>query len=231
MNNKREDKVRKLLAMAEDPNCPAEARLTYAAKASELMLLWGIESLSDSRTADDIGRSDFCSGASKAYATEYAHLGIVAARQFDCRAFLIKRNGTTCLAVFGFEQDRRSAETLFTSMVLQCTAALKLFVRNNQLWHFFSRTEKENEKRAFVRGFAIGAAKALEDTKRDVLRDAPAGTDIVLSSRVAQVEAFISANVATGTVKSRSYNSSALVEGMMSGRNVSRVSGQISHAA
>ena len=123
------DKVRKLLAKAEDPACtPAEAE-AFTAKAAELIAKYGVDSAllaAAIPAADPVG--DLVIDVLAPYAMDKCTLlaGVAGALRCQC----VRRQGwdagrkTYSMHMFGHEVDLRRAELLFTSLLVQAGFAL-----------------------------------------------------------------------------------------------------------
>ncbi|HEU0240961.1 MAG TPA: DUF2786 domain-containing protein [Micromonosporaceae bacterium] len=123
------DKVRKLLAKAEDPACtPAEAE-AFTAKAAELIAKYGVDSAllaAADPTVDPVG--DLVVEVLAPYALDKCGLlaGVAAALRCQC----VRRQGWTgqhktfAVHLFGHDSDLRRVELLFTSLLVQAGFAL-----------------------------------------------------------------------------------------------------------
>ncbi|HEY7174849.1 MAG TPA: DUF2786 domain-containing protein [Micromonosporaceae bacterium] len=123
------DKVRKLLAKAEDPACtPAEAA-AFTAKAAELIAKYGVDSAllaAADPTVDPVG--DLVIDVLAPYALDKCGLlaGVAGALRCQC----VRRQGwseqrkTFAMHLFGHDSDLRRAEVLFTSLLVQAGYAL-----------------------------------------------------------------------------------------------------------
>lgn len=123
-------KIRKLLAKAEDPAAtPAEAEV-YTAKAAELVAAYGIDAalLADRRPGTDRVASRIVL-LDAPYALDKAGLLNGVALALRCRAVQRTRYDhegakEISLHLFGFESDLTRAEVLYTSLLMQATAAV-----------------------------------------------------------------------------------------------------------
>lgn len=120
------DRVRKLLAKAEDEGCtPAEAE-ALTAKAAELMARYGIDRalLGALRPdTDSVGNRVF--DLDNPWAAVKAHLlaGLAAALRCQC-VLLNRREPGSRVHVFGYLSDLERADILFTSLLVQMARAL-----------------------------------------------------------------------------------------------------------
>ncbi|HEY0904425.1 MAG TPA: DUF2786 domain-containing protein [Marmoricola sp.] len=122
-------KIRKLLAQAEDPAAtPAEA-VAFTAKATELIAAYGIDAaLLDDTAPDTSPVGDLVLEMLAPYAVEKSVLAFEVTDALRChgvRRRLADRHGTRIsLHVFGRRADLECLEMLFTSLLLQGTAAI-----------------------------------------------------------------------------------------------------------
>jgi hypothetical protein len=123
------DKVRKLLAKAEDPACtPAEAE-AFTAKAAELIAKYGVDSAllaAEDPATDRVG--DLVIEVLAPYAVDKCTLlsGVAGAMRCEC----VRRQGwagerkTFSMHMFGHDTDLHRVEVLFTSLLVQAGYAL-----------------------------------------------------------------------------------------------------------
>jgi hypothetical protein len=119
------DRVRKLLAKAEDDGCtPAEAE-ALTAKAAELMARYGIDRalLGALHPATD-KPADRKFGFDRPWADVKAHLLAAVATALRCQCVQTQTAGGTRLHVFGYASDLERAEILYTSLLVQMARAL-----------------------------------------------------------------------------------------------------------
>jgi hypothetical protein len=123
------EKVRKLLAKAEDPGCtPAEAAALND-KAAELIAKYGVDQAllaRDSPGADPVG--DRVIAVYAPYALDKAALLGTVAMALRCRSVRAKRpadNGYAyTMHLFGFASDLERTELLYTSLLVQASYGL-----------------------------------------------------------------------------------------------------------
>ena len=120
------DRVRKLLAKAEDEGCtPAEAE-ALTAKAAELMARYGIDrALLGALRPETDSVGDRVFELDNPWAAVKAHLlaGLAAALRCQC-ILLNRREPGSRVHVFGFLSDLERADILFTSLLVQMARAL-----------------------------------------------------------------------------------------------------------
>ena len=120
------DRVRKLLAKAEDEGCTPEEAEALTAKAADLMARYGIDRalLGALRPeTDSVGDRVFDLG--NPWAAVKAHLlaGLAAALRCQC-ILLNRREPGSRVHVFGYLSDLERADILFTSLLVQMARAL-----------------------------------------------------------------------------------------------------------
>ena len=124
------DKVRKILAKAEDPAATPEEAETYTAKATELIAAYGIDRalLAERDPGSDAVRSRVVL-LDPPYALDKSGLLNGVAVSLRCRAVQRTRydRGVKQISMhlFGFESDLVRAEVLYTSLLLQATTSLQ----------------------------------------------------------------------------------------------------------
>src|SRR5487761_55154 len=106
------DRVRKLLAKAEDEGCTPEEAEALTAKAADLMARYGIDRALRPET-DSVGDRVFDLG--NPWAAVKAHLlaGLAAALRCQC-VLLGRREPGSRVHVFGYLSDLERADILFT---------------------------------------------------------------------------------------------------------------------
>ncbi|MEJ8277751.1 DUF2786 domain-containing protein [Pseudonocardia spirodelae] len=187
------DRIRKLLAKAERAGTPDEAEI-YTDKAFALMARHGIdEALLAGRAgparADPIGRTRVV--VDNPYSGAKARLLGWTASALRCRWVMHDQRGGSVAAVtvFGFASDRERVELLYTSLLLQATAALAA-VRPPD-----PRESVAAYRRSWIYGFAGRVHERLLEAERTALGDdeaetgrAAASTELVLADRGAEVD-------------------------------------------
>ena len=124
-DDRRLNKIRKLLALAEDPSAtPAEAA-AFTEKAMVLMARHGIDeallSADSSRSGHVVNRR---LSMPAPYARDKATLAASIAMALRCKAIMLTRDNDIVLQIFGFESDVRHADALFASLLVQAAHEL-----------------------------------------------------------------------------------------------------------
>jgi hypothetical protein len=119
------DRVRKLLAKAEDEGCaPAEAE-ALTAKAAELMARYGIDRALLGALRPETDRpADRVFTLGNPWGDVKRHLLAGLATALRCQCVLIRGESGTRLHVFGYNSDLERADILFTSLLVQMARAL-----------------------------------------------------------------------------------------------------------
>ena len=217
-------KVRKLLALAEDPAATSYEAETYTAKAAQLIADYGIDQALLAAAvpgSDPVG--DRVLDLDAPYAADKAELLSTIAEHLRCRAVVRTRHTQAgkqrSMHLFGHASDLERAELLYTSLLLQSATGL-------------ARTpvppyeHKAAFRRSWLAGFrmAIGRRLAEAETRAEseaASRFAAAGrsSSLVLADRSAQVEATMhAAYPGLTTARPRSLSGSGAADGWAAGQ-------------
>jgi hypothetical protein len=186
------DRVRKLLAKAEDPGVTEAEAESYNTKAAELIARYGIDRAmlaADRAEADEITQLDLA--LHSPYSMDKAHLASCIAQPLRCHTLMYRQGRTVrSVSVFGFRSDLERVELLFTSLLLQVTSQLAR-VRP----HFGDSLAAY--RRTWFAGFSTAVLTRLGDAENRATREHAAttatgrSTELVLRDRNALVqEAF-----------------------------------------
>jgi hypothetical protein len=119
------DRVRKLLAKAEDEGCTPEEAEALTAKAAELMARYGIDRALLGAARPETDRpADRKFGFERPWADVKAHLLAAVASALRCQCVQTQTAAGTRLHVFGYASDLERAEILYTSLLVQMARAL-----------------------------------------------------------------------------------------------------------
>jgi Protein of unknown function (DUF2786) len=120
------DRVRKLLAKAEDEGCTPHEAEALTAKAAELMARYGIDrALLGARRPETDQPSDRVFDLDNPWAAVKAHLLAGLASALRCQCILLsRREPGSRVHVFGYLSDLERADILFTSLLVQMARAL-----------------------------------------------------------------------------------------------------------
>lgn len=189
------DKVRKLLAKAEDPACtPAEAE-SFTAKAAELIAKYGVDTAllaAADPALDPVG--DLVIEVPAPYALDKCSLISGIAGVLRCRAIRRDARHATgrrfSVHLFGHGSDLRRTEILFTSLLVQASQALAAHqVPGWQHPAAYRRSWLAGYTYAVVTRLGAAERRAADDAERD--RTGPS-VALVLADRSAQVARRVS---------------------------------------
>jgi hypothetical protein len=163
------ERIRKLLAKAEDPAVTeAEAEL-YNTKAAELIARYGIDNAmlaAAGRSADDLTVLKI--PIDNPYSRDKASLLTNVAYPLRCRT-LLHREGQSVVAVtvFGFRSDLSRVELLFTSLLLQASTQLTRVRPDGRVF----RESLAAYRRTWLHGFARAVHDRLIHAEENAARD------------------------------------------------------------
>ncbi|HVM63231.1 MAG TPA: DUF2786 domain-containing protein [Acidimicrobiales bacterium] len=164
------EKVRKLLAKAEDPAATPEEAESLTAKAQQLMTKYAIDlaMVADGpRAGQFVERWWLVEGP---YAAHKVSIINAVARANDCRAIYTDlRGGRKRIDVVGYPTDVEWVETLSRSLEVQLASALTAALRHKDR-DVHGRTFSV----AFVQGFATEIATRLQRARRAAVAEADA---------------------------------------------------------
>ena len=122
------DRVRKLLAKAEDDGCTPEEAEALTAKAAELMARYGIDRALLGALRPETDRpADRVFDLDNPWAAVKANLLAGLATALRCQCILLTRRAPgSRVHVFGYLSDLERADILFTSLLVQMARALAL---------------------------------------------------------------------------------------------------------
>lgn len=221
--------IKKLLAKAEAQGTTEAERDSFNAKATELMIQWGISDallagVDATKIEKIVTRRVKLSDVPKAYVYEYVSIGVRIADVLGCRGFFqATHDKRTDLIVVGYESDVDGTVQLFQSLTLQCTLTLGPWYKTKirEHGHWMSGTDKYQAKRSFIKGFASGVAQKLfvvrKSTIDEVVSTTP-GTALVLVNREKKVTDWIAAEMTIGSGGTRRYHTSGKDAGYAAGQ-------------
>jgi len=164
-------KIRGLLAKAEDPATTPEEAEAYFAKAAELMAKYGIEQAMLADADPELDRpADRVIVVQGTYANDRIYLLGYITDALNCHGVAIdKRAGRTEIHLFGYESDLDRVELLFTSLLLQ------MF---NGMRHGRPAPGESTVtyRKSWVAGFILTIHKRLQEIEARARQEAPAST-------------------------------------------------------
>jgi len=179
------DRVRKLLAKAEDESCTTHEAEALTAKAAELMAKYGIDRalLAAVRPETDAPGSRLVE-IDNPWGRVKAHLLCGLGSALRCQCIMLTTRTGLRIHVFGYESDIERTDVLYTSVLIQ-------------MWHGLvaarvpDRASPRAWRRSWLLGFAsavTGRVRAAEDAARSRADQAappgePSRTALVLADR------------------------------------------------
>lgn len=224
MSEAKLDLIAKLLAKAESTT-PEEAE-ALTDHAERLMVKYGIEQARlDARRAqagqsrEEIVQERMVFTGSYGRDIRELGAGIALALTTIRPMYSDGRNGAL-LHLVGFASDVRQAQVLIKSLEVQAMVAMRTWwKRDRDLYQWHSEGDRRRARSGFVRGFGIGAADRIKESRSTIVEEAGTGTELVLASRRDEVDAFVDA-IPTKKARTRQRaDASAFRHGHISGRN------------
>jgi hypothetical protein len=217
-------KVRKLLALAEDPAATAHEAETYTAKATQLIADYGIDQALLARSdpaTDPVGNRGLTLDAP--YAADKVDLLATIAHRMRCATVrrTSRRDGTKELSLhlFGHASDLERVEILFTSLLLQSATALaRTPVPPYEHKAAFRRSWLAGFRMAVGRRLAAAESRA-EASAAERFRASGTSSVLVLADRTAEVvTAMEAAYPDLGTARPRTLSGSGTGQGWAAGQ-------------
>lgn len=208
MSNDKLDLIAKLLAKAESTT-PEEAE-ALTEHAERLMVKYGIEQARlDERRArlgqqheEIVTERMLFTGV---YTRDIRELGAgVAAALGTLRPLYgAQSDNESALYFVGYASDVAQAQVLTSSLQVQAMVAMReWWAAERHRYRPFGETTKKRARSGFIRGFGVGVAERIRESRRVIVEEAGAGTDLVLSSRLERVDAAVDA-MSTRRARSR----------------------------
>ncbi|NUK41825.1 DUF2786 domain-containing protein [Streptomyces lunaelactis] len=219
-SNPQLDKIRAILAKAENPAATPEEAQAYFAKAAELMAKYGIEQamLADSDPDRD-KPGDRVIVVEGTYANDRIYLLGYIADALNCHGITRdKSGGRTEVHLFGYESDLDRVELLFTSLLLQ------MFNGMRQGRPAYGESTVTYRK-SWVAGFILTVYKRLQEIEARARQEAPAAAsgrsaELVVADRKTVVMARF--NAAYPTARSNGRKTNRRGTGFKSGQEAAR---------
>lgn len=229
-------KIKALLAKAEDPACTeAEANL-FREKASELIVKWEIDEARLTAAGDERLKNErivsryVVPQAPTSYGFEFATIGARVANSLGMSGLMSKKyvgtktgRGTLrdAYLITGFESDVERAGILIDSLLRQCTVALSQWTteqRRDWRWGMMTGSEKFNAKRGFIQGFSERVADRLDALRKTQVNETVGtGTDLVLVNREDRVAAHVAEMFKVGIGRARKMGANGYQNGQAAG--------------
>lgn len=179
------ERVRKLLAKAEnDAVTPQEAQ-SLTAKASELMAKYNIDRalLAATQPVQDKPASKRIK-VTNPWRTVHAHLLARLATATGMQAIRVSgTQGSLFVHVFGYVSDVERVELLYTSVMLQMANGVKHVERRG----WMTTAQFRAERRSWLMGYVAGVVGLVEEAearvRQDVVQEKGTGAELVLADR------------------------------------------------
>jgi hypothetical protein len=180
------DRIRKLLAQAEDDSVTTAEAEAFTAKAAELMARYGIDRamLAAEQPGTDVP-ADRIISIPNPWASVHAHLLCGVGAAMRCQCILLRASSGARVHIFGFASDIERTDVLYTSLLIQMShglirATVPEWASSPRAW-----------RRSWLLGFCtavIGRVKAAERRAAEDAAITPVGgsgrsTALVLASR------------------------------------------------
>lgn len=218
------DLIAKLLAKAERTT-PEEAE-ALTEHAERLMVKYGIEQARIDERRARLGQAQeeivqermLFTGA---YARDMRELGGGVAHALGTLRALQAEHpgGGSILYLVGYTSDVRQAQVLTASLQVQTMVAMRAWwVVERQFYVWHSEGDRRRARSGFVRGFGVGAAARIRESRRTIIEEAGSGTDLVLASRRDRVDAVVDAMSTRRARARQSADAGSFYSGHRSGR-------------
>jgi uncharacterized protein DUF2786 len=217
------DRVRKLLAKAEDEGCTPEEAEALTAKAAELMARYGIDRALLGALRPETDRpADRKFRFEAPWADVKAHLLAALATALRCQCVQTQTEEGPRLHVFGYSSDLERAEILFTSLLVQMARALA-----KQAVPAYGNSAKA-WRRSWMLGYCaavVARVRAAEEeavaaagADADAAADAGTSAAVVLADRSLTVRLQVSAAYPRLKKKRVTYSGSGYGDGYREGQ-------------
>ena len=190
------DLIAKLLAKAESTT-PEEAE-ALTEHAERLIMKYGIEQAQIDERRGRLGQTREQIVTERmlfrgVYAKDLREIGIGVAMAFETvRPLVGEFPPVSALYLVGHESDVRQAQTLTASLEVQAMVAMRdWWLTHRDLYARHREGERRRARSGFLRGFAVGVMNRIAESRRVVVDESAAGTDLVLVSRRTRVDAAV----------------------------------------
>lgn len=225
MSDKKIDLIAQLLAKAESTT-PEEAE-ALTEHAERLMVKYAIDqAVIDERRAKAGKASEQIIEVrvdwTSVYRGEMIHLGASVIHGLGgLRAMQNTSGGKKfSLYIIGFESDVKQAEALIRSLEIQAMVAVRAWWKEHKAsYSLHGSYDQEKARRSFVYGFGSGAGARIRDSRAQAVQEASTGTELVLVSRDAKVQAYVdSKSTRKARQRSATAGGSASMHGFQAGQ-------------
>jgi hypothetical protein len=227
------ERVRRLLAQAEDSGVTAAEAEAFNGKAAELIARHGIDAAllaATGKTRDEIGHRVI--SMHNPYARDKAHLLTCVADPLRCQTVHTRAPSRYVVRVYGFASDLERVELLYTSLLVQATRQL-VHIRPDTWYGEYESVAAY--RRSWLAGFAAAVYTRLQAAERCATREQSASasgtsTALVLRGRCEQVDAAVrAAHPGVRTMRRRSLSGSGRAHGFDSGSRADLGARRVGH--
>jgi hypothetical protein len=213
------ERVRKLLAQAEDSGVTAAEADAFNAKAAELIARHGIDAAhlaASGQTTDEI--ADRRIVMDQPYARDKAQLLTSVAHPLRCHTVHHHGRDGFWVRIYGYGSDLERVELLYTSLLMQATREL-VHIRPEYAWGESTAAYR----RSWLAGYASAVYTRLLRAEEKATAQTPTSTSgtstaLVLQDRTAQVDAAVRADYPRlRSMRTRSLSGSGRSDGIRSG--------------
>lgn len=192
MDDKKIGTITALLAKANDPAATDAERDAFNAKATALMIKYGIEEANlaahTERAESIVAHTYEFKGT---YRPEYMRFTYRVAEALGLVTFVIASRASSNvikLRVVGFESDVSYARLIIGSLTIQLNTAATREMRD---YPVRAAATRYKYKRSFIVGFGARVAERIIDVRTRVVAESSPGTDLVLVDRRVKVERWV----------------------------------------
>ena len=123
--------------------------------------------------------------------------------------------------IVGFESDVQQAQILINSLQVQAAVAVRVWWKENKATYTGQGSYlEEKARRSFVHGFGTGAGNRVRASRQHVVSTSEAGTELVLVSRKAKVDAHMETkSLRKGRSRNATGQDAAAGHGYRAGQN------------
>ena len=227
MSDKQVDRINALLAKVEAASTQEEAD-TYNAKASELMIRYGVEQamLAAARGEADASEEivkitiDFKGQFAQAQMRLAWHVAQSLTGEAVTGFKTTDYKGGVHLTLIGFDSDISNVKAMIASLLLQCESELfDWWEYEKAAYKGQGQYDKTVARRSFIEGYSSAASKKIRDVYSRVVKEEQAketGTAVALVDRKKQVDNYMRSHFSVG--KGRSSYSRSDAAGRSAGR-------------
>lgn len=219
--NKHAERIAALLRKAESTNSPEEAA-TFAEAAERLMLKYSVDqAMLDAAGGEKLAdihtwRFELHHTSAHARRLQVFLIGPLVRAIGTCRIFV---SGPKVVFLVGRPDDIEANRILIESLMAQCLGQMRAWSATDWRFAGLDRAEKRNAQGQFIASFGMTVAARVERLYQETVAETT-GSELALANRLADVDAFVAANMKTGQAKQTRLKGSAMgrQEGTLAGQ-------------